>query len=135
MKNSSILTVIISLIVGFGSGYFYFKDTATKKIIEQSYSNVAVHQMPDGSMMNNVGMDMESMMQSMMTGLKGKTGDAFDKEFLSEMIIHHQGAVEMAKAVLLNSKRPELLKLAEDIISAQTKEIDIMQVWQKTWFK
>jgi Domain of unknown function (DUF305) len=78
---------------------------------------------------------MGSTMQSMMSGLQGKTGDAFDKEFLSEMIIHHQGAVDMAKAVLATSKRPELIKLANDIITVQTKEIDMMKGWQTAWFK
>jgi uncharacterized protein (DUF305 family) len=71
----------------------------------------------------------------MMANLKGKTGDEFDKAFLSEMVVHHQGAVEMAKAVLATSKRPELIKLANDIISAQNKEIEMMQGWQKAWFK
>ncbi len=93
------------------------------------------HKMPDGSMMNNKKIDMHSTMGGMMAGLEGKTGDAFDKEFLSEMIVHHEGAVEMAQAVLATSKRPELLQLANDIISAQTKEIGMMQEWQKQWFK
>jgi uncharacterized protein (DUF305 family) len=74
------------------------------------------------------------MMSGMMAGLNGKTGDEFDKAFLAEMIVHHQGAVVMAKAVLKNSKRPELIKLASDIISAQTGEITMMKNWQKAWF-
>ena len=92
------------------------------------------HRMADGSMMSNDN-DMGGMMRSMMSGLSGKTGDDFDKAFLSEMIVHHQGAVEMAKEVLAKSKRPELIKLANDIITAQTKEIDMMKGWQNTWFK
>ncbi len=94
-----------------------------------------MHKMSNGNMMNNVGMDMHSMMSGMMAGLEGKTGDEFDKAFLSEMVVHHQGAVEMAEAVLSTSKRPELIKLANEIISAQTKEIKMMQDWQKAWFK
>lgn len=93
------------------------------------------HEMSDGTMMNNNTMDMGTTMEGMMSGLQGKTGDAFDKEFLSEMIVHHQGAVDMAKAVLATSKRPELIKLANDIIAAQTKEIDMMKGWQSVWFK
>lgn len=79
-------------------------------------------------------MDMNSMMNGMMAGLNGKTGDEFDKAFLAEMVVHHQGAVVMAQAVLKNSKRPELIKLANDIISAQTGEITMMKGWQKDWF-
>ena len=93
----------------------------------------SMHQMPDGTMM--AGNDMASMMHDMNASLTGKTGDAFDKAFLSEMIVHHQGAVEMAQQVLKNSKRPELIKLANDIIKAQNGEIRMMQDWQKTWFK
>jgi uncharacterized protein (DUF305 family) len=91
--------------------------------------------MPDGSMMYNVGMDMDSMMGGMMSSISGKTGDDFDKAFLSEMIVHHEGAVAMAKQVLTTSKKPELIKLANDIISAQNKEIEMMKAWQKSWFK
>ncbi|MFM2383712.1 MAG: hypothetical protein RIQ72_284, partial [Candidatus Parcubacteria bacterium] len=68
-------------------------------------------------------------------GLEGKTGLEFDQAFLSEMIIHHQGAVDMAKQVLATSKRPELMKLANEIIAAQTKEIEMMKKWQTEWVK
>jgi uncharacterized protein (DUF305 family) len=86
-------------------------------------------------MMNGTStMDMSGIMHGMMMGLQGQTGDAFDRTFLSGMIVHHQGAVTMAQAVLQKSKRPELIKLAQDIISAQTTEINQMQTWQKNWF-
>jgi uncharacterized protein (DUF305 family) len=77
---------------------------------------------------------MHHMMDDMVAGLQGKTGDEFDEAFLSEMIEHHEGALAMAQAVLESSKRPELVQLANDIISAQTKEIETMQAWQKSWF-
>jgi uncharacterized protein (DUF305 family) len=77
---------------------------------------------------------MQHTMDSMSAGLEGKTGDEFDKAFLKEMIVHHEGAVEMAHAVHATSKRPELLKLADDIISAQTSEIELMKQWQHDWF-
>lgn len=133
MKNQTIVAVIISLIVGLGLGYAVWGTQAKAPV---ATSNGMMHQMPDGSMMSNGGgMDMDDMMKGMMAGLEGKTGDAFDKEFLAEMIVHHQGAVEMAKAVLEKSQRPELIKLANDIISAQNKEIGMMQEWQKAWFR
>ncbi len=88
----------------------------------------------DGKGMMNHGGDMASMMMDMNKGLEGKTGDAFDQAFLNEMIIHHEGAVDMAKLVLKTSKRPELIKLANDIIVAQTGEIKMMQDWNKAWF-
>lgn len=92
------------------------------------------HRMSDGRIMSDNGSGMASMMHDMNANLTGKTGDEFDKAFLDDMIIHHQGAVDMAQLVLKNSKRPELIKLANDIITAQTTEIDMMKKWQKEWF-
>ncbi len=119
--------IIIMSLTGWGNGYRMNR-------YRPASSNYMMHQMPDGSMMYNVGMDMDSMMDGMMAALNGKAGDEFDKAFLSEMIVHHEGAVVMARAVLEKSDRPELIKLANDIISAQTSEIDMMKTWQKTWF-
>lgn len=83
---------------------------------------------------HNSTMTMEESMGSMTDSLKGKTGDVFDQAFLQEMVVHHKGAVAMAEQVLATSKRPELRKLAEDIIAAQTKEIQMMQGWEQEWF-
>lgn len=92
------------------------------------------HMMGDGMMMNDE-MDMDDMMDSMMSGLEGKTGDAFDKAFIEGMIIHHEGAVAMAEKVLEVSKRPELIALANNIITAQNSEITQMKSWLIEWFK
>jgi uncharacterized protein (DUF305 family) len=62
-------------------------------------------------------------------------GASFDKAFLEEMIVHHEGAVDMAELVLEKSERPELRKLAEEIITAQKKEIGDMKNWLGVWFK
>lgn len=50
------------------------------------------------------------------------TGDA-DKNFVSHMISHHQGAVSMAAVQLKYGKDTELRKMAGDIIKAQQQEI------------
>ncbi len=89
----------------------------------------------DKNMMHGPGSNMRGMMMDMNAGLMGKTGDEFDKAFIDEMVMHHQGAVDMAKQVLATSKRPELIKLANDIITAQTKEIQMMDTWKAAWFK
>ena len=57
-----------------------------------------------------------------------------DRAFLNGMIIHHEGAVEMAQTLLKETKRPELLRLGNDIVSAQTQEIQMMKEWRKAWF-
>lgn len=73
-------------------------------------------------------------MDDMMSGLQDKTGDDFDKAFLSEMIMHHQGAVEMAEAALQSAKHQEIKDMARTIISTQTSEINQMQTWGKSWY-
>ena len=76
----------------------------------------------------------ESMsMMEMMEGLSGKSGDEFDKTFIEEMIEHHQGAIDMAKEAQAYAGHDEIKDLANDIISAQEKEIEMMRQWQKDW--
>jgi uncharacterized protein (DUF305 family) len=129
-KNGVVVFYVLFLVIGVFVGWLI---CSNKNV---SYDQTSgMHQMDNGQMMNNVGMDMDSMMRGMMMSLQDKTGDDFDKSFLSEMIMHHEGAVVMAQMVLKTSKRPELLQLANDIISAQTKEIEMMEGWQKAWFK
>lgn len=81
---------------------------------------------------NNTG-HMGMSMDSMSTALKGKTGDDFDKTFISEMIDHHQGAINMTNLAKQNAKHEEIKKLADDIVAAQTKEIYEMKLWQQQW--
>lgn len=81
-----------------------------------------------------MGDDMQSQMHGMMNGIENKTGDEFDKAFLSEMIIHHQGAVEMAESALQNAKHQEIKDLATAIISAQNTEIAQMKAWKSEWY-
>jgi uncharacterized protein (DUF305 family) len=106
---------IIFLVIGFLAGFLVW---GNKQTVEMHHS-----------------MDMDGAMESITMSLNGKTGDDFDKVFLAEMIVHHQGAVEMAKQALVSSKRPELVTLANDIINAQNNEINMMQNWQIAWFK
>jgi uncharacterized protein (DUF305 family) len=57
-----------------------------------------------------------------------------DKSFIEMMIPHHQSATEMAQMALNRAKSPEVKKLAQSIISDQTREIKQMQGWYKQWY-
>jgi uncharacterized protein (DUF305 family) len=123
MKNTQLLLLLGVLGVGIFLGYLF----------TPRYAPMGMHRMMDGSMMsNNSGMD--GMMESMMSGLYGKTGDEFDRAFLSEMIMHHEGAVDMAESALQDAKHQEIKNMAQAIISAQTTEINQMKAWQKSWY-
>lgn len=78
-------------------------------------------------------MSMEDHMMGMTSSLEGKSRDEFDKAFIEEMIVHHQGAIDMAKKAKENAGHPEIKSMAEDIISAQSNEIEMMRGWQKDW--
>jgi uncharacterized protein (DUF305 family) len=55
--------------------------------------------------------------------LESARGPEFDRLFLTGMIAHHEGAIEMAEDVLAEGSDPEVLELAQQIITAQQAEI------------
>ncbi|MCU0567028.1 MAG: DUF305 domain-containing protein [Oculatellaceae cyanobacterium Prado106] len=55
-------------------------------------------------------------------------------EYLSQMIPHHQEAIDTAKIVLARSDRPEMKAFAMDIIRVQTVEIEQMRQWLSEWY-
>ena len=58
------------------------------------------------------------------------TNDA-DVNFLQQMIYHHEGAIAMANNILKYTKDPELKKLAENIVSSQSKGVKEMRALLK----
>jgi Domain of unknown function (DUF305) len=71
---------------------------------------------------------MQAGMMVMMKDMESApmTGDP-DKDFLAMMIPHHEGAVEMARLVLIHGRDPLVRRLAEEIIASQTIEIQTMK--------
>jgi len=112
MNTNIIVVGIAALGIGLGGGYF---------IANGQQRTPMVH-------------SMGSTMDDMTAGLEAKQGAEFEQAFIDEMIVHHEGAVAMAQMVLQKSKRPELVQLANDIIAAQTREIDMMRGWKTEWF-
>ncbi len=62
-----------------------------------------------------------------LANLQSVSGSEFDQLFLTAMIAHHVGAIDMAEDVLASGTDPEVRTLAEQIIAAQQAEIDVMQ--------
>jgi uncharacterized protein (DUF305 family) len=71
--------------------------------------------------------EMDAGMMAMMNKMHapGYTGNP-DVDFLAMMIPHHEGAVEMARLVLIHGKDPLTRRLAEEIIASQTAEVAAM---------
>lgn len=59
--------------------------------------------------------------------LEPLSGKEFDREFLTRMIVHHEGALEMAKAELAAGSNPQAKQMASDIVESQTSEIADMK--------
>ncbi len=85
------------------------------------------------NMMDHSAMGMMDEMSGMENELKGKTGDEFDKAFIEQMIMHHQGALDMAAPGEKNAEHQEVKDLTKAIVTTQTKEIKQMKQWQKDW--
>ena len=58
------------------------------------------------------------------------SGDS-DVDFVRLMLPHHQAAIDMAKTQLLYGKDPQMRRLAQEIITDQQLEIELMQRWLK----
>ena len=84
-------------------------------------------------MMDHSSMGMMDTNAGMMNELNGKTGEAFDKAFLEQMIIHHQSAINMAASGKTNAQHQEVKDLSVAIVTAQTNEIETMRKWQQAW--
>jgi uncharacterized protein (DUF305 family) len=90
------------------------------------------HQHGDAAQMGGMTMadsEMHAAMQQMQQNMDmPMTGDP-DVDFVRMMIPHHQGAIDMARIELAHGKDPVIRKLAEEVIAAQEKEIQMMRAW------
>jgi uncharacterized protein (DUF305 family) len=96
-------------------------------------------EVPEGStVMNQHGMSTENGMHMGMMGndmdmTRLENAQDFDKVFIEDMIPHHQMAVMMANMLKGGTQRPEMIELADEIVTAQTDEIEQMRQWYFDW--
>ena len=86
------------------------------------------------SAMQHGGMSMKMGMSGMIA-LKRLSGRAFDSAFLSQMMEHHQGALDMTRDALPTLKNARVKKHARNIIADQKKEIAEMRALLQRDFK
>jgi hypothetical protein len=135
MKKESILYGVIGLLAGLiiaGSTAGYsvnHNNSGMLRFMGVSGTHINSIDMPMGETLN----DNSTSMTGTVNTLRGKTGDDFDKTFITDMISHHQSAIDMAKLAQQNAKHDEVKTLAGNIITAQTAEIAQMKEWQLQW--
>ena len=108
MKISRFLTislVIVAFVIGIGAGYLIAP--------EYAMAGYEAKQMAD----------------------LGKADKYVDLRYLNAMIAHHGGAIILAQQAKEKTKRPEIKKLAEDILAGEPKAIAELYQWKKDWYK
>lgn len=68
-------------------------------------------------------------MHAAMASVSPSGDDGID--FVRLMLPHHQAAIDMARTQLLYGKDMQLRRLAQEIITDQQSEIELMQLWLK----
>ncbi|MFE7416582.1 DUF305 domain-containing protein [Rhodococcus sp. NPDC057529] len=83
----------------------------------------------DMSGMDHGGTDHGDGMMSTdrMDALTALSGAEFDRQWLTMMIEHHEGAIDMANTELADGENPDAKQLATDIVTAQQREIADMR--------
>ena len=67
-------------------------------------------------------------MAKMMNDMAVKPTGDIDRDFVAMMVPHHQGAIDMALAVLRHGHNEQIKRLAQEIIVTQQQEIAAMRL-------
>ena len=89
----------------------------------QKNTNETANAAMDHSAHHSMGADIISLMHAPMMEKPFQKTDNIDVDFLVNMIPHHQGAILSSKKLLETTKNEELIKLANNIINEQEKEV------------
>lgn len=124
MKQNTVLTAVIALLIGGIGGYVIAdKDDYGMRGMDHSMMQSDDNDYDRMPMGNMGGMDHSAMMVSS------------EREFVAGMIPHHQEAVDTATEVLeRGGSTEEIRTLASEIIAAQETEIAMLKEWHLAWY-
>jgi uncharacterized protein (DUF305 family) len=94
-----------------------------------TYAPIAMADMPHmDHAMENMQNDPSGMM-GMMAGLSQLSGTDYEIAWLESMVDHHDDAIHMSQRLIERAPdgHPELLELAQNIIDAQSAEIELIE--------
>ena len=113
----SAMVAAITLAVGFAAGAAFLASAHTASMSA-----------PDIIEESPFLAENDAAMKKMMIGMAVKpTGDV-DVDFVALMVPHHQGAIDMALAVLRYGRNAQIRRLAQEIIVTQQQEIAAMRL-------
>ena len=118
--NTKIIIIAVAIAVLAAVGFYALRGTGMHEMQPMSPSSSDAS--PSTKAYETA---MAGMMKGMMTPPTGKP----DLDFMQGMIPHHQGAVDMAKAVLRYGKDAQVKTLAENVVKTQESEITMMKAW------
>lgn len=102
----------------------------------QQWSQSFASQFPDAVCSTSPGapgeapylVENDAAMKRMMSDMAVKATGDVDRDFVSMMAPHHQGAIEMARTVLRYGRNEQIRRLAQEIIVTQQQEIAAMRL-------
>lgn len=127
MNKQYVIALLVVTGIAFTSGLIFGRQNSHPMTDGQPYP------LQKKNVDQRISSHADMTMNEMVDGLQGKTGDSFDKAFVEMMIVHHEGAVEMARLIEIQGKHNELKKLGQDIVTTQSREIDMMKGWLRDW--
>lgn len=112
----------------FAYALFVMVSSLNSPVVAEDHSHSQSPAMPQRAESSQFQKEMDAGMAKMMNDMHagGYSGNT-DADFLSMMIPHHEGAVEMARLELIHGRDPLTRKLAEEIIASQQVEIEAMR--------
>ena len=125
MKKSHIIVAILIVIAALAFGVLYTYESKKKIVVSEQLGETNSSRTAPASEPDYLS-PMEAMYASM-------TGDDFDKAYISDMLAHHQGGLDMASYAANQASKPEIKTLSANIMTTQSAEVNTMFNWQQEW--
>lgn len=141
------LTTIIDAVTNLSIGEHMKKQQRTYTILSIVAIVIAIGGVAAGYLMNRVdaptkdnmsgvnhtNTNMIANQSEIYKKYAGLKGEAYDKEFVANMIVHHESAMNMAELALAAAQHQEIKDLASNINASQGREVADMRNWQIKW--